>query len=197
MAISLETRLVSEISWNWQDLPISGSATRTQGRFRRNLAFSSGASSSDPELSGSDPVSSAEENGSAAESDGTQAVDALWFQENAEVAPFAGAIFDLNEMIQVVYGSGIPIRFASLCTLYVFNRSKTAPLVLVNSGSTAASNVLEGTLVNVMVPPGGHFVLCNPASSWTVTSVRNEIQIQNPSSSLLTYDLLLTGTRNG
>ena len=186
MSISLETRLISELSWNWQDLSTPGSATRTQGRFRRNLAFSGGVQASDPSSSG---------NSSDAVSTDSPAVDALWFLENAEVAPFSGVIFNLDEMIQVVYGNGIPIRFASLCTLYVFNRSEIAPLVLVNAGSTAASNVLDGTLVNVVVPPGGHFVLCDPASSWTVTSARNELQIQNLTSTLLTYDLLLTGTR--
>lgn len=167
MSVTLETRLTSELAWNWQDAA-SGATTRTQGNFRKQLAFSAA---------------------------GTPPVDGIWYVENASIAAFSSVTHDLTNLTQAIYGASVPVSFASLCTLYVFNRSETLPLVIANTGSSTASSILTSSFVNVIVPPGGFFALCNPSSNWTISSARNEIQLQNAFSSAISYDLFLTGTK--
>ncbi|MBE6428256.1 MAG: hypothetical protein E7028_06725 [Planctomycetaceae bacterium] len=175
MAISLETRISSEIGWNWQDTTpgsedsaaeILASHTKTQGQFRKQLSVST---QSDP------------------------SVNAVWFTENALIPPFTSVTHDLSRMILRLYGTDIFVRFASLCSIYLFNRSETLPLVIANTGSTTASNILSSSFLSIIVPPGGFFTLCNPKADWVITPERNELQLQNAFASEIHYDLFLNG----
>ena len=163
--MTLETRITSEIGWNWLDSGTSTS-TRTQGTFQRQLAFSAL---------------------------GTPGVDAIWYLENASIPALTTVTHDLNALNQSIYGTDIPVNFANLCTIYIFNRSATLPLSIVNTGT--AQSVVTTSYLNLLVPPGGFFMLCNPTTSWSITTSRNQLQIQNPGSQAVAYDIFLSGKK--
>ncbi len=166
MPTTLETRFTSEVGWNWLD-STTNSATRTQGNFRRQASFSSAS---------------------------TPSVDGVWYLENATLPALSSVTHDLENLTQNIYGNNIPIHFASTCSLYIYNRSETRSLVVANTGSTTASNIVSSSFLNLILPPGGFFTLCNPQANWTISSARNEIKLQNPFSDPIQYDIILTGT---
>lgn len=177
MSISLETRVASEIGWNWQDSTPgsenseagnSSSLTKTQGQLRRQFSFST---SSEP------------------------SVNAVWFAENAKISPFSSITFDLSRMLMRIYGTDIPVRFATLCSISLFNRSEMLSLVISHSGSTVLASQ-SGGFLNLAVPPGGFFTFCNPKADWNVSSLGNEFQLRNAYASEIRYDLFLNGFQN-
>lgn len=167
MSSALETRIISELGWNWIDAQLSAS-TRTQGSFRKQLSFSSS---------------------------GTPEVDGIWYCENVEVPALSSVTYNLQSLSQSIYGTEIPVSFASLCAMYICNRSETLPLVIANTGSSTASSVLTSSFVNVIVPPEGFFSLCNPSANWTITTSRNEIRLQNAFSTAISCDILFLGVK--
>ncbi len=166
MPTTLETRFTSEVGWNWLD-SANNSATRTQGNFRRQASFSSAS---------------------------IPKIDGVWYQENATLPALSAVTHDLANLTQSIYGNDIPIHFASLCSLYIHNRSETHSLVIANTGSTTASNIVSSSFLNLIVPPGGFFTLCNPQADWNISNTRNEIKLQNAFSEPISYDIILTGT---
>lgn len=166
MSLALETRITSELGWNWLDAR-SSSSTRTQGSFHRQISFSS---------------------------DATPDVDGIWYCENAEIPALSSVTHSLTALVQTVYDTQIPVAFSALAALYIHNRSASLPLVITNNGSSTASNIVSSSFVNVIVPPGGFFTLCNPASDWEINTARNEIRLQNAFTSAISYDILLLGT---
>jgi len=164
--MTLDSRITSEIGWNWIDSGTS-TTTRTQGSFQRQLAFSAL---------------------------GSPNVDGIWFLEAATIPALTTVTHDLTALNLSVYGTNIPVNFASLCTVYIYNRSATQPLSIVNTGS--AQSVVTTSYLNLIVPPGGFFILCNPTTSWTITSSRNQLQILNPGNETGEYDVFLSGKKN-
>ncbi|MGN1273441.1 MAG: hypothetical protein ACI4UF_02525, partial [Thermoguttaceae bacterium] len=111
----------------------------------------------------------------------------------ASIPALTTVTHDLNALNQSIYGTSIPVNFATLCTIYIFNRSAALPLSIVNTGT--AQSVVTTSYLNLLVPPGGFFMLCNPTTSWSITTSRNQLQIQNPGNQAVAYDIFLSGKK--
>lgn len=124
-----------------------------------------------------------------ADGDGPGEAD-LVFADERTIPANSVETFDLLNLTQQALGVTVPFTFRQLRIIKVFNMATQAGrrlLVGCDPGSPTSVYAAE-------VGPGSEWIAVNQTDAWLVTEANSTINIANPNSASVTYQIYLIGT---
>lgn len=124
---------------------------------------------------------------------GLNQADILWHDRRTLAAVTSEALDLTNSLVDAL---GQTLTFASVKGLFIQNRATEAgDEILVGGGSEAWASWLGASGDIVRIGPGGVLLVWNPSAAGYAVSdgSADQLRIENPSASEISYDILLLG----
>jgi hypothetical protein len=129
-------------------------------------------------------------NGAAADQ-----ADTIWSDQRT-VAAGANDDLDLTNLTHTVFGSTLSIQLAAVKAILLVNTSTTSGdyLQIDSSVTNACTAPFSGSATSlVQIGADSSLLLASKKDGWTVGSTQNMLRVTNPSSSAITYSIVIPG----